>query len=82
MSFPPAHRPLQSLRRYALFSVAAAVATILLKALAWSATGSVAFLSDAMESGVNLAAAAFALGALTLAARPEDEEHAYGHSKA
>jgi cation diffusion facilitator family transporter len=72
----------QSLRRYALFSVAAAVATILLKAAAWTATGSVAMLSDALESGVNLAAAAFALGALTLAARPEDEEHAYGHSKA
>jgi cation diffusion facilitator family transporter len=72
----------QSLRRYALFSVAAAVVTILLKAGAWAATGSVGLLSDALESGVNLAAAAFALGALTVAARPEDEEHAYGHSKA
>jgi cation diffusion facilitator family transporter len=73
---------LKSLRRYALFSVAAALATILMKAAAWAATGSIGLLSDAMESGVNLAAAAFALGALTVAARPEDEEHAYGHSKA
>jgi cation diffusion facilitator family transporter len=72
----------QSLRRYALFSVAAALVTILMKAAAWAATGSVGLLSDALESGVNLAAAAFALGALTVAARPEDEEHAYGHSKA
>lgn len=73
---------MQSLKRYALFSVAAAVVTIALKAAAWAATGSVALLSDALESAVNLAAAAFALGAITVAARPEDEEHAYGHSKA
>jgi len=42
----------------------------------------VGLLSDALESGVNLAGAVMALAMLTIAARPEDEEHAYGHSKA
>ncbi len=70
------------LRRYAWLSIAAAVATILLKATAYLLTGSVGMLSDALESGVNLAAALMALAMLTLAARPPDEEHTFGHSKA
>ena len=45
-------------------------------------TSSVGLLSDALESGVNLAAAVVALIALSAAARPEDEDHRYGHSKA
>jgi len=45
-------------------------------------TSSVGLLSDALESFVNLAAAMFTLYALALAARPPDEEHAYGYSKA
>jgi cation diffusion facilitator family transporter len=70
------------LRRYALISIAAAVATILLKGGAYRITGSVGLLSDALESVVNLAAATVALIALSIAARPADEEHAYGHGKA
>lgn len=70
------------LRRYAWLSIAAAVVTIGLKGGAYAATGSVGLLSDALESLVNLAAAAFALVSLTVAARPPDADHAYGHSKA
>lgn len=71
-----------SLQRYAWLSVAAAVATILLKGAAWWLTGSVGLLSDAIESFVNLAGALMALWMLTLAALPADEDHAYGHGKA
>jgi cation diffusion facilitator family transporter len=63
-------------------SVAAAVATITLKATAWLLTGSVGLLSDAAESVVNLVAAVVALLALRWAAKPADEDHAYGHAKA
>lgn len=70
------------LRGYALLSIAAALATIGLKGAAWWVTGSVGLLSDAMESFVNLAAAAVTLTMLIVAARPPDEEHAYGYSKA
>jgi cation diffusion facilitator family transporter len=63
-------------------SIAAAVATISLKVFAWSVTGSVGLLSDAAESAVNLVAAVVALLALRWAAKPADEEHAYGHAKA
>jgi cation diffusion facilitator family transporter len=71
-----------SLRRYAAISIAAALATIALKGGAYLLTGSVGLLSDALESLVNLAAAIVALIALSAAARPEDEDHRYGHSKA
>lgn len=75
-----ADRP--SLRRYAVISILAALATIALKGGAYVITGSVGLLSDALESVVNLAAAVVALIALAAAARPEDEDHRYGHSKA
>lgn len=69
-------------RQYMLLSTAAAVVTIVLKSLAWRLTGSVGLLSDAMESGVNLIAAIGAFWALTLAAKPADSTHHYGHFKA
>jgi cation diffusion facilitator family transporter len=71
-----------SARFYAVLSVVAAVSTIGLKLGAYSITGSVGLFSDAAESVVNLVAAVTALWALTVAARPPDEEHAYGHDKA
>lgn len=71
-----------SLKRYAWLSIAAAIATILLKGWAWWLTGSVGLLSDAIESFVNLAGALMALWMLTLAALPEDDDHAHGHGKA
>lgn len=70
------------LRRYAWLSVAAAIATILLKGTAWWLTGSVGLLSDAIESFVNLAGALMALWMLTLAAQPPDAKHPHGHGKA
>ena len=71
-----------NLERFAWLSVAAAVATIGLKTLAWWLTGSVGLLSDALESLVNLAAALLALTMLRVAAAPPDAEHPYGFSKA
>jgi cation diffusion facilitator family transporter len=70
------------LQRYAWLSIAAAIATISLKLVAWRLTGSVGLLSDAIESLVNLVAAIVALWMLMLAARPPDEQHEYGYSKA
>jgi len=63
-------------------SVAVAIITITLKTLAWYITDSVGLLSDAMESFVNLASAIFALMMVTIAQRPADEDHPYGHHKA
>jgi cation diffusion facilitator family transporter len=63
-------------------SVVVAIMTITLKTLAWYITDSVGLLSDAMESFVNLASAIFALMMVTIAQRPADEEHPYGHHKA
>ena len=71
-----------SLTHFAWLSIAAAVLTIALKTVAYLLTGSVGLLSDAVESLVNLVGALMALAMLTIAARPADEEHAYGHSKA
>jgi len=71
-----------SLTRFAWLSIAVAILTIGLKATAYWLTGSVGLLSDALESLVNLVAAIMALAMLALAARPADEEHAYGHTKA
>jgi cation diffusion facilitator family transporter len=73
---------MQQLKRYAWLSIAAAIATILLKGVAWRLTGSVGLLSDALESVVNLAGALMALAMLSLAATPADDRHAYGHGKA
>jgi cation diffusion facilitator family transporter len=70
------------LYRLLWLSIAAAVATITLKTIAWLLTGSVGLLSDAAESVVNLVAAVVALAVLRWAAMPADEQHAYGHAKA
>ena len=63
-------------------SIVAAVVTITLKTLAWVVTDSVGLLSDALESFVNLASAIFALVMVTIALRPADADHPYGHHKA
>lgn len=82
---PAGHNPdmtQPSLKRYAWLSIAAALATILLKGLAWRMTGSVGLLSDALESVVNLAGALMALAMISVAEMPADDLHAYGHGKA
>jgi len=71
-----------SLTRYAWISIAAAAAVITLKSIAYLLTGSVGLLSDAAESLVNLMGACIALAMLTIAARPPDEDHLFGHDKA
>ena len=63
-------------------SIAAAIATIAMKSAAWWITDSVGLLSDAMESFVNLASALFALAMVTIAQRPADDDHPFGHTKA
>lgn len=67
---------------YLKLSIGVAVLTIALKTGAWWLTGSVSLLSDAMESVVNLLGATFALAMVTIAARPPDEDHPFGHHKA
>lgn len=70
------------LTRYAWLSFVTAIGIIILKVSAYLLTGSMGFLSDALESGANIIAAIITLVALLVAARPPDNEHAYGHSKA
>ena len=71
-----------SLERFAWLSIAAAIATISLKTLAWWLTGSVGLLSDALESLVNLVSALLVLWILRLVAAPPDDQYPYGLSKA
>ncbi len=70
------------LTRYIWLSIAAALATMALKAGAWYLTGSVGLLSDAMESIINLLAAIMAMGMLRIAMLPPDGNHKFGHGKA
>ncbi|WP_272700391.1 cation diffusion facilitator family transporter [Desulfovibrio sp. Fe33] len=69
-------------KRYAVYSIVASILTLVLKFGAWGMTGSVGLLSDATESLVNLTAGVLALTAITIALRPADADHAYGHGKA
>jgi len=71
-----------AVRKMALLSIATSIATLALKFGAYFLTGSVSLWSDAVEAFVNLAAGLVALGAVTLAEQPADENHAYGHDKA
>lgn len=85
VAMKPRDRPAEAtpdLRKYAWLAIVTAVLTVLLKGSAWAITGSVGLLSDAAESMVNLVAAIVALVSLTIAARPADDDHHFGHSKA
>ena len=73
---------MSTLKKFAWLSVATSIVTISLKMVAWWVTGSVGLLADAAESVVNLVAAVVALIAITVAERPADDDHQYGHSKA
>ena len=76
MSVPP-----KSLTIYGWLSLTAAIATIALKTYAYWLTDSVGLLSDALESVINLVAAIIMLIVLSIASRPPDNNHAYGHEK-
>jgi len=77
-----AARSLGNPRRFAWLSVLTALATMGLKAWAYWLTGSVGLLSDALESSVNLVAALIAVSVLTVAGKPPDARHHFGHGKA
>lgn len=70
------------LTKFAWLSIATALVTMALKFTAYLITDSVGLLSDALESTVNLVAALVALVALTVAAKPADSGHHFGHTKA
>jgi cation diffusion facilitator family transporter len=74
--------PKSSLRKFVYLSIAAAIATIIIKFTAYFLTNSVGLLSDGLESCVNLVAAIVALIMIHLAEKPADENHVYGHNKA
>lgn len=71
-----------SVQKIAIGSILVGLAVLALKLLAWRMTGSIALLSDALESTVNVATAVAALVAIRIAARPADANHPYGHHKA
>lgn len=68
--------------RGALISLVAGLGILVVKMVAWQLTSSVSLMSDALESTVNVAAAAFALWAVRFASLPPDQDHPYGHGKA
>lgn len=72
----------RSARGYVSLSIVASLATMGLKFWSYHVTGSLGLFSDAAESSVNLVAALMAFWMLTLASRPPDHDHAFGHSKA
>jgi len=69
-------------RRLAFWGIPLSLAVMGLKMLAWYVTGSVALLSDGLESTVNVIAAVIAWLAIGYAARPADKSHPFGHHKA
>jgi len=68
--------------KLAIGSILLGLVVLGLKLLAWAMTGSIALLSDALESIVNVATAIAALVAIRVAALPADANHPYGHHKA
>lgn len=72
----------KSLAPIVWFSIIASILTISIKSAAYFITDSVGFMSDAMESLINLAAGIVAFIMLRVAARPPDKEHPFGHDKA
>ena len=76
----PTHIPANE-RRAAILALVVSVALVIAKFVAYGLSGSAAIFSDALESIVNVAAAAFAIYSLSLAHTPADSEHPYGHGK-
>lgn len=68
--------------KIAFGSIVVGLLVLELKTIAYMMTGSIALLSDAMESTVNVATAIAALVAIHVASLPPDQNHPYGHHKA
>jgi cation diffusion facilitator family transporter len=73
---------MKATRKMAMLSIVTSIVTLALKFGAYFLTGSVSLLSDALEALVNLAAGLIALAAITIAEKPADDRHTYGHDKA
>jgi len=73
---------MQAISKYAIQSLGVALVVLALKSFAWWITGSVALLSDALESIINVAVAGAAYFALRVSATPPDAKHPFGHHKA
>ena len=73
---------MHTVSRYAIQSLGVAFVVLALKSLAYWITGSVALLSDALESIINVAVAGAAYFALRVSETPPDAEHPFGHHKA
>ncbi len=73
---------MSTVMKLATSSILLGLLVLALKTLAWRLTGSVALMSDALESIVNVATAVAALVAIRVAQRPADDGHPYGHHKA
>lgn len=71
-----------TVKRLALWGIPLSLGVMGLKLVAWWVTGSVALLSDGMESSVNVVAAIVAFAAISYAAKPADKTHPFGHHKA
>lgn len=61
--------------------VAVSVVLFVMKIVAWMLTSSVAILTDALESTVNVIAGFIGLYSIILSSKPKDKEHPYGHGK-
>ncbi len=68
-------------KQAALFAIFGGVAILLIKLLAYFVSNSVALLSDALESIVNIAASGLMLFSVWVSEKPADDSHNYGHQK-
>lgn len=71
-----------TIRRLALWGIPLSLGVMGLKMLAWWLTGSVALLSDGLESLVNVVVAFIAFFVIRYAQKPADHDHPFGHHKA
>jgi len=69
-------------RKIAILAILVGLIVFVLKLIAYFLSNSVALLSDALESTINIVASIMMFYALNLASQPEDEDHRYGHQKA
>jgi cation diffusion facilitator family transporter len=69
-------------QRIGIGSIAVSLAALAMKGIGWWLTGSAAIFSDAAETFVNVVASALTVFALSVAVRPADVNHPFGHAKA
>ncbi|MCA9729054.1 MAG: cation transporter, partial [Candidatus Eisenbacteria bacterium] len=78
---PDEARDIRIRNQAALISVAVSILLLGVKFVGYAMTGSTAVLSDALESIINVFAAAGAAAAIRFSAKPADRNHPYGHGK-